>query len=423
MADKKEITLFEELLEKSPEIKYPKIWEVVSGKIIKVEKKNILVDLNGQFTWLVIGKELGNTVDLKELKPWQDIDVMILGDNPERGLMILSLKRANQIKSLSNLSDKFETGEIITVKPTEANKWGLLIDIDGLKWFIPVSQLTPIHYPRVEGADPAKILEHLEKLLNEDFKVKVINVDEAGKKIIFSEKAAIEGDREKALKTLKEGDIVEWTVSGILSYGLFVTFNGLEGLVHVSEIDWGHVSDPSKFAKVGMKVKVKVIWLDKDKISLSIKQTQENPWDVLARTYKLGDVIKAPISRISQFGAFVALEWGIQGLIHLSEISHGVVKNIRDFVKVGEEVEAKIINFDPKTKRIWLSLKALQKAPKKEETETKTEGKKETKKEESKTEKKKTTAKTAKKVEKKTEEKKETKKTTAKTTKKEKVEA
>ncbi len=421
MADKKEVTLFEELLEKSPEIKYPKIGEIVSGHIVKVEKKNILVDLNGQFTGLVIWKELGNTVDLKELKPWQEIEVMILGDNPERGLMILSLKRANQIKSLSNLSEKFKTGEIITVKPTEANKWGLLIDIDGLKWFIPVSQLTPIHYPRVEWADPAKILEHLEWLLKQEFKVKVINVDEAGKKIIFSEKAAIEGDREKALKTLKEGDIVEWTVSGILSYGLFVTFNGLEGLVHVSEIDWGHVSDPSKFAKVGMKVKVKVIWLDKDKISLSIKQTQENPWDVLARTYKLGDVIKAPISRISQFGAFVALEWGIQGLIHLSEISHGVVKNIRDFVKVGEEVEAKIINFDPKTKRIGLSLKALQEAPKNEaKKEEKTE--ETTKKEEKKVEKKTTAKKTTKKVE----EKKETKKTTTKKTtakKEEKVEA
>jgi ribosomal protein S1 len=294
--------------------------------------------------------------------------------------------------------------EVITVKPTEANKWGLLIDIDGLKWFIPVSQLTPIHYPRVEGADPAKILEHLEGLLNQEFKVKVINVDEEWKKIIFSEKAAIEWDRTKALASLKEWDIVEWTVSGILSYGLFVTFNGLEGLVHVSEIDWGHVSDPSKFAKVGMKVKVKVIWLDKDKISLSIKQTQENPWDVLARTYKLGDTIKAPISRISQFGAFVWLEWGIQGLIHLSEISHWVVKNIRDFVKVWEEVEAKIINFDPKTKRIGLSLKALQEAPKKEEKkEDKKDEKTEEKKVEKKETKKTTTKKTTKKVEKKDE--------------------
>ena len=187
---------------------------------------------------------------------------MVLGDSVEKGLLILSLRRANQIKNLGNLAKYKESSEVINVKPTEANKWGLLVDIDGLKWFIPVSQLTPINYPRVEGADPEKILEHLNWLVWKDFKVRVINVDEAGKKIIFSEKAAIEENRNKALKTLKEGDIVEWVVSGILSYGLFVTFDGLEWLVHVSEIDWGHVNDPSKFAKLWMKVKVRVIGLD-----------------------------------------------------------------------------------------------------------------------------------------------------------------
>jgi ribosomal protein S1 len=206
-------------------------------------------------------------------------------------------------------------------------------------------------------------LEHLEGLLGKPFQVRVINVDEGGKKIIFSEKAAIQEARTKALDTLKEGDIVEGTVSGILSYGLFVTFEGLEGLVHVSEIDWGHVNDPSKFAKVGMKLKVKVIGLESEKISLSIKRLKDNPWDVLAKKVKTGDTIKAPISRISQFGAFMDLEGGIQGLIHLSEISHHVVKDIRDHIKVGEEVSAKVINFDPQKKRIGLSLKALQPVP------------------------------------------------------------
>ncbi len=360
----KDLALFEELFNESPEIKYPKEGEVISGTIIKVEKKNILVNVNDQFTGLVVSKEVGNTIDLNELQSGQVIDIMVLGDSIERGLLILSLKRANQIKNLSNLARYNESSEIITVKPTEANKWGLLVDIDGLKGFIPVSQLTPLHYPRVEWADPEKILEHLNGLVGEDFKVRVINVDEGGKKIIFSEKAAIEEDRSKALASLKEGDIVEWVVSGILSYGLFVTFEGLEWLVHVSEIDWGHVTDPSKFAKVGMKVKVKVIGLDSEKISLSIKRLKENPWDVLAKKYKLGDSILAPISRISKFGAFMDLEGGIQGLIHLSEISHGVVKDIREHVKVGEEVTAKIINFEPTKKRIGLSLKALQEAPK-----------------------------------------------------------
>lgn len=389
MTADKDLVLFEELFKQSPEIKYPKIGEVISGTIEKIEKKNILVNVNNQFSGLVISKELGNTVDLEELSIGQVIDIMVLGDSVEKGLLILSLKRANQIKSLTNLGKYFEWEDIINVKPTEANKWGLLVDIDGLKWFIPVSQLTPLHYPRVEWANADKILEHLNGLVWVDFKVKVINVDEAGKKIIFSEKAAIQWNRDEALKTLKEGDIIEWTISGILSYGLFVTFDWLEGLVHVSEIDWGHVTDPSKFAKVWMKMKVKVIGLDSDKISLSIKRLKENPWDILSREHKLNDIISAPISRISQFGAFIELAGWIQGLIHLSEISHGVVKDIREHVKVWEEVKAKIINFDPKKKRIGLSLKALTKAPaKKEEKETQESDKDEWEKEDLKAEKK-----------------------------------
>lgn len=358
-----EISLFQELFESAPAIQYPKDNEVITGTIEKIEKKNILVNVNNQFTGLVISKEIGNSVDFNALEEGQKIDVMVLGDSVERWLLILSLKRANQIRSLERLNSSHTSGDIITVRATEANKGWLLVDIDGLKGFIPVSQLTPVHYPRVEGADPEKILEHLESLLSVDFKVRVINIDEGGKKIIFSEKAALQEERTKALETLKEGDIVEGTVSGILSYGLFVTFNGLEGLVHVSEIDWGHVTAPAKFAKVGMTVKVKVIWLDSEKISLSIKQLKDNPWDVLAKKVKTWDVIKAPISRISKFGAFMDLDGGIQGLIHLSEISHGVVKDIRDHIQVGQDVEAKIINFEPNKKRIGLSLKALQEAP------------------------------------------------------------
>ena len=209
MAAKADMTLFLELFEKSPEIKYPKEGEVISGTIEKIEKKNILVNVNNQFTGLVISKELGNSVDFEALEAGQPIDVMVLGDSIERGLLILSLKRANQIKSLNALTSNFETGEVMTVRASEANKGGLLVDIDGLKGFIPVSQLTPLHYPRVEGADPEKILEHLNGLLEVDFQVRVINVDDGGKKIIFSEKAAIAEQRTKALETLKQGDIVE----------------------------------------------------------------------------------------------------------------------------------------------------------------------------------------------------------------------
>jgi len=390
MAKNTDLTLFEELLKESAEIKYPKEGDVITGNIIKIEKKNILVNINNQFTWLVVNKELWNSVDLLALNEGDVIEVMVLWDSVERWLLILSLKRANQIKSLSNLWKYFNTWEVITVRPTEANKWWLLVDIDGLKWFIPVSQLTPIHYPRVEWANQEKILAHLNGLVWKDFKVKVINVSDEGKKIIFSEKAAIEEKREKALLWLKEWDIVEWVVSWILTYWLFVTFDWLEWLVHVSEIDWGHVNNPSKFAKVWQKVKVKIIGLDTEKISLSIKRLRENPWDILAAKYKVWDVIKAPISRISQFGAFIELDGWIQGLIHLSEISNWIVKDIREHIKVWQEVDVKIINFDPTQKRIWLSIKALlepveweekKETKPKQPKETKVKEKKETKEE------------------------------------------
>ena len=191
-----------------------------------------------------------------------------------------------------------------------------------------------------------------------------------------------------ALQKLKIGDIVDGSVSGILTYGLFITFNGLEGLVHVSEIDWGHVSDPSKFAKVGDKVKVQVIGVEADKISLSMKRLKPNPWQVLAEKYKVNDIIEAPVMRISQFGVFLSLDGGISGLIHLSEISHTMVKDVSEHAKVGEIVKAKIITFDPVAKRIGLSMKALEAAPEVvAPTETAVEEKKEKKVSKKKTEK------------------------------------
>jgi len=304
-----------------------------------------------------------STEDSSLIQSGDLVDAIVIGDDKDSGLFMLSLRKASQIKLIAKLHSNFDTKEIITVIPNEANKGGLLVDLDGIKGFIPVSQLTPMNYPRVEGANPEKILEHLGRLVGKPFKVRVINVDQDGKKIIFSEKAALEEARGVALQKLKIGDIVEGSVSGILTYGLFITFNGLEGLVHVSEIDWGHVSDPSKFAKVGDQVKVQVIGIDADKISLSMKRLKPNPWQVLAEKYKVNDIIEAPVMRISQFGVFLSLDGGISGLIHLSEISHNMVKDVSEYAKVGETVKAKIITFDPIAKRIGLSMKALEEAP------------------------------------------------------------
>lgn len=346
-------------------IKRIAIGDVVQGTALYATPKMILVDLAGQFTGIISGSHLHSSIeDVSEIGVGSAIEAIVIDEDEEAGLIVLSLRKASQARLIEKLHQNFDTKEIITVIPNEANKGGLLIDLDGVKGFIPVSQLTPLHYPRVEGANAEKILDHLRGLVGKPFKVRVINVDNDGKKIIFSEKAAIEEQRMDSLSKLKVGDTVEGTVSGILTYGLFVTFNGLEGLVHVSEIDWGHVSDPSKFAKVGDKVTVQVIGIEQEKISLSMKRLKTNPWEDIASRYSTGDVVTAPVVKISQFGIFLGLAGGVNGLIHLSEISHDPIENVEDLVHVGDNVEAKIIALDVSSRRIGLSMKALKEAPK-----------------------------------------------------------
>lgn len=349
------------VMEGIPTVNPPAFGEIVSGTVLQANPRMILVDLcDGQFTGIIAGAHMtSSTDDISIISAGDLIEAIAIGDDRHSGLIHLSLRKASQQKLIKKLHSNFDTKEIITVIPNEANKGGLLIDLDGIKWFIPVSQLTPVNYPRVEGANPERILEHLNKLIGKPFKVRVINVDNDGKKIIFSEKAAIEEQRAAALVNLKIGDVVEGVVSGILTYGLFVTFDGLEGLVHVSEIDWGHVANPQKFAKPGDKIKVQVIGVDSDKISLSAKRLKPNPWAGLAERYKVGDIVNAPVLRVSQFGVFMALEGGVSGLIHLSEIPDELLENIEDKIPVGENLQAKIITFDPNAKRIGLSIKAL----------------------------------------------------------------
>ena len=337
-----------------------KTGDIVVGTAIVANQKMILVDLDGQFTGIITGAHMhSSTEDTTMILPGARIESIVIGDDAHSGLIHLSIQKASQAKLIEKLHSNFDTKEIITVVPNEANKWGLLIDLDGIKGFIPVSQLTPAHYPRVEGANAERILEQLNKLVGKPFHVRVINVDQGGKKIIFSEKAAIEEQRAAAIKTIKIGDIVEGNVSGILTYGLFVTFNGIEGLVHVSEIDWGHVNNPHKHARVGDKVKIQIIGIEGEKISLSIKRLKANPWQVLADKYQVGDIVEAPILRLSQFGIFLELDGAISGLIHLSEIHADMMKNIEEKVHAGEMMKARIITFDPVGKRIGLSLKAL----------------------------------------------------------------
>ncbi|MFC1729796.1 30S ribosomal protein S1 [candidate division KSB1 bacterium] len=348
----------EDLLANSKDFVKPELGVVTTGKVISLKKNRIVVDLNGTAVGIITGAEIhDSTGTIKDLAVGDEVQAVVVEDEDEHGMVVLSLRKASQANAWDRFEKAYKDGEITEVTCSEANKGGLLLDVDGIKGFIPVSQLAPINYPRVDGADANQILTRLKKLIGQKFNVKVINIDRSSGKMILSERAAIEVDSSSALKELNIGDVVTGSVSGVVKFGIFVTFNGLEGLVHISEIAWGHVSNPHQYAKVGDKIDVQVIGIEKDKLSLSVKRLVPDPWEEIAKKYPIGGKVKGNINRFSQFGAFVQLEDDINGLIHLSEISDEKVEDPKDFLSIGDEVEAIVINIDRDEHRIGLSLK------------------------------------------------------------------
>ncbi len=348
----------DDLLTHSVEYIKPELGTVITGKVVSLKKNRIVVDLNGVAVGIISGAETNDSANtIKDLVVGDEVKAVVVEEEDDYGMVILSLRKAAQANAWDRFEKAYKDGEVIEVNVNEANKGGLLLDVDGIKGFIPVSQLAPVHYPRVDGADSGQILTRLKKLVGMKFMVKVINLDRATGKMILSEKAAIQAASSLKLQKLTIGETVTGKVSGVVKFGIFVTFDGLEGLVHISEIAWGHVSNPHQYAKVGDAVDVQIIGIDKDKLSLSIKRLISDPWEEIANKYPIGTKVKGTINRFSQFGAFVQLENDINGLIHLSEISNEKVDDPKDFLSIGEEVNATVINIDRDEHRIGLSLK------------------------------------------------------------------
>ena len=369
-----------------PDFKLPIPGELIDGEVIAMYKNKILVDIGGIAVGLISGREAKDSGDtVKNLKVGDTVSAYVIeGENAE-GYIVMSLRKASQEKTWKKFSEAFEKGKVIEVNANEANKGGLLLDIDGIKGFIPVSQLAPMHYPRVNGADSNMILNRLQELVGIKFRVKIINIDKENGKLILSEKAALEEQRQSALEGLKVGDTVKGRISGVVKFGIFVAFNGLEGLVHISEIAWGHVKNPSDYGRLGENIDVQVIGVEGDKISLSMKRLTEDPWLEAAKNYKIGTEIEGEINRVTPFGAFIKLSDDINGLIHVSEISNEEVTDPSQLLKVGDKVKAKVIAIEPEEHRVGLSIKALTadtEKPKKAKKDDKDEEKSEEGKEE-----------------------------------------
>lgn len=373
--------VMDDLLAHGPATSMPALGSLVEGEVIDIFGNKILVDIAGVAVGMISGKESydsGGTLD--DLKNGDKISAYVIEDENPEGYFVLSLRKASQERTWRKFLKAYETAEIISVTVHEANKGGLLVLVDGIKGFIPVSQLAPLHYPRVDGANAGEIYSRLQKLIGTELHVKIITVDRADEKLILSEKAALEDQRTAAMKTLTIGQTVSGTISGIVKFGIFVAFDGLEGLVHISEIEWGHVKDPVTYGRVGDRLQVQIIGIDGDKISLSMKRLTPDPWKKAAEKYTVGSVVKGKVDRITQFGVFIKLEDEISGLIHLSELAHEQVKDPQKFVKLGEDLEAKVIAVDPDDHRIGLSLKALKEPPMTNESEDDAESSEEKKK-------------------------------------------
>lgn len=356
----KKSDLMQELLKDSPQVFRAKPGELVEGLVIFKGKNKMLIDLGGVATGIVSGRELRDSLNtFRELNVGETVAALVLEEENDEGMVVMSLRMASQQKAWDRFHKMVTDEKTMKFVPQEANKGGLLANIDGIRTFLPVSQLSPSNYPRVNNADSSEIIERLKKFIGHTFSVKIITLDEAAGKIVVSEREAMAEERAKSLESLTIGDERDGIVSGIVKFGLFVAFDGLEGLVHISEIAWGHVKNPSEYAQVGDRVKVKIIGIDGEKLSLSIKQMTKDPWEEIAERYPVGKKVEGTVVRFADYGAFIGLEKDITGLVHLTEISHEKVTDPSQALKIGQKVEAQVINIDIDERRIGLSIKAL----------------------------------------------------------------
>lgn len=341
--------------------KLPKEGDLVKGKVISVDRGAVRLDIDGVAIGVVRGRELfSESAEFSNIKVGDEVEATVVEQENEDGEMELSFRIAGHQIVWNRMEQYQEDGLTIPAKVVGANKGGLMMQVDALVGFMPVSQLSPDHYPRVPGGDKNRILEHLKKLVGQELQVKVIDVNEKEEKLIVSEKAVWEDDQKAVLDSFKIGDVVEGEVSALTSFGAFIKFGqDLEGLVHISEIVWQRIDHPKDVLKVGDKVKAQIIDLNKSKIYLSIKRLVDDPWKTVKEKYKVGDKVEGQIHKIEPFGLMVKLDEDIHGLAHVSEIFGEPmvdVRKIKEKFTVGEKHEFEIISIEPSEHRLGLKL-------------------------------------------------------------------
>lgn len=351
---------FKSLLQANP-VNVPKVGDVVKCGIIFIEKGEVHVDVSGLTVGVVRGRELfAEASEYSHLETGQEVEATVLELENENGEMELSFRIAGFQRVWDNLKKWMRESLTIKAKVISANKGGLMMQVEAVVGFMPVSQLSPEHYPRVAGGDKNRILEKLRELVNKELEVKVIDVNEKEEKLIVSEKAVWEDAQKAVLESYKVGDVVEGEVSALTSFGAFVKFGqDLEGLVHISEIAWQRIDHPKDILKVGDKVKAQIIQLDRSKIYFSLKRLVEDPWKSVKEKYKIGDRVNGKILKVEPFGLMVALDRDIHGLAHISELADESIADIHDRFKAGQTTEFEVVSLEPPEHRLGLRLAGI----------------------------------------------------------------
>ncbi len=344
------------LVEESP--MPPKDGDLVEGKVSAIGRARVYVELTPFGTGLIYGREFMNARDiLRKVSVGDTIAAKVVDPSNEDGYIELSLKEARQALIWSDAEEAVKKQNIMSLHVKEANKGGLIIEWQGIQGFLPASQLSSEHYPRVEDGDKDKILSALNDLVGKSLSVIMITADQKEGKLIFSEKGPQEKEeKEEKVSRYTVGDTLNGTVTGAVDFGIFVKLEeGLEGLVHISELDWGLVEDTRTLYKVGQPVKVKVIEVKDDKISLSIKQLKENPWGAASKKYKKDQEVQGVIIKYNKHGALASIEEGVAGLVHISEFASE--EELRKTLSLGQSYAFTITLFEPKDQRMTLSFK------------------------------------------------------------------
>src|SRR6266566_1211867 len=330
--------------------------EVVHGTVVRVDKDEVLVDIGYKSEGVIPVSELSirrsvNPSD--EVNLGDEIDALVLTKEDAEGRLILSKKRARFELAWKSIEKAAESGEPVTGRVIEVVKGGLILDL-GVRGFLPASLVD------------IRRVQDLDEFMGQELRCKVIELNRSRNNVVLSRRAVLEDERKEMrqaiLDRLNPGDVVDGQISNIVDFGAFVDLDGMDGLIHISELSWSHVNHPSEVLDIGQKVDVKVLDIDRDRqrISLGLKQTQTDPWQQVLESYQEGDIVAGKVTKVVTFGAFVEILPGVEGLVHISELAQHHVENPREVVSQGDTVNVRILEVDADRRRLSLSLKRVE---------------------------------------------------------------